>query len=103
MSVSRGCEVIERQPNKWYCVVAQEEYDYDFCGDYSVYGPKPTSDAASEEMHRHEANPGGYNVIAFDRLTPREIALVDEGLKTKSSRIRYLGRHGNTDWHPEEP
>ena len=88
MSMSRGCMLVERHPGKWFCLVASDEYDYDFQGNYSVYGPKPTADDAFDEMHRHEPNPGHSNEVPHNRLTPQVIALIDTELeRMKKSQI----------------
>ena len=80
MSLQRGCVVVERNPGQWYCAVAMEEYDDEF-EDYVVYGPKPTSDAAFEAMHERESNPGGFNVISHDKVTPEMAKFIDVGRK----------------------
>jgi hypothetical protein len=69
--------VVERNPGEWFCIVASDEYDYDFDGDYTVYGPKNTYNEALEEMHQHESNPGGCSIIPHDRITPYLISLID--------------------------
>jgi hypothetical protein len=84
MSVSRACIVVERTPRQWFCVVAQDEYDYEF-RDWRVYGPKPTADEARDEMGRHEANPGSHDTVAHDEITPRDKRLVD------NMKHRYRG------------
>ena len=90
MSVSRGCFAIERDPGKWYCVVACDEYDYDFHGSYTIYGPKSTADAAVEAMHKRAANPGSGSSVPFDKLTPHYIHLVDTELeRQKELRRKY--------------
>lgn len=76
MSMSRGCAVIERTPGRWYCVVAQQEYDYDF-RQATKYGPAKTSDAAVEIMDQHECNPGGFTVTTYTEITEQDRALVD--------------------------
>jgi hypothetical protein len=60
MSMSRGCLVVKWTDNKWYIIVAQEEYDFDF-DDYCIYGPSSSEEQAFENMP--EANPGSYNVV----------------------------------------
>ena len=67
MSISRGEVTVELEPGNWYCVVATEEYDFDF-RDCTSYGPYPTADKASEVMHAHEANPGGGYEMAHAEL-----------------------------------
>lgn len=87
MSMQRGCAVIERTPGRWYCVVATEEYDYDF-RQATKYGPAKTSDAAVEMMDRHECNPGGYTLTGYDQITEHDKALCDR-LPDQSTRQRY--------------
>ena len=87
MSVPRGCKVIERHPNRWYCVVAQAEYDYDFSGDAIKYGPKPTADEALDLMGKHEANPGSFHRVEYGALTQFDRELCDN-LPTNSGLTR---------------
>lgn len=77
MSVSRGCDLIERHPGQWFCVVAMSEYDYDF-RQFRVYGPKPTADEARDEMHKYTSNPGGYSVYKHDIVTDQQRARCDD-------------------------
>ena len=77
MSMSRGCALVERQPGVWYCMVAMDEYDYDFHGNYSVYGPADTEDEAYDEMHSHECNPGSSNTYTHDRMPEWIVKLID--------------------------
>lgn len=83
MSLQRGCLLVERHPGQWFCAVASQEYDYDFSGHYTVYGPKATAEAAFEEMHDHEANPGSSSEIPHDKLDALTIDLIDKGLRTR--------------------
>ena len=52
MSLSRGCIVVEREQGKWYCVVATDEYDYEFERGHLVYGPRSTADSVYDEMRK---------------------------------------------------
>jgi len=78
MSMQRGCLVIEVEPKQWYCVVAASEYDYDFV-ECTTYGPCTTSDEAFDRMHDRVCNPGGFNTIPNDRVTPELRQLVQRG------------------------
>ena len=53
----------------------------DFSGHYTVYGPKATAEAAFEEMHDHEANPGSSSEIPHDKLDALTADLIDKGLQ----------------------
>lgn len=90
MSRSRGCLAIEREPGKWFCVVAREEYDYDFRHGHDVFGPKPTAEAALEEMHSHESNPGGHSTIPLNEVTDHHHQLVDEGHRPQYMSLKGL-------------
>ncbi len=82
MSVSRGCYVIEAEPNKWWCVVAHREYDYDFeSGD--KFGPAKTADEAFEDMRSHTSNPGSSNLFPFSEM--------DDSLRDLLARIPAYG------------
>ena len=89
MSLSRGCIVVEREQGKWYCVVATDEYDYEFERGHLVYGPRSTADSVYDEMRKHECNPGGHSEVSHDKLTPRLIELVDTGIKPYEPPSRY--------------
>lgn len=78
--MSRGCVLVERQPNKWYCMVAQDEYDYEFNGNYSVYGPESNKNKAYDEMQKRECNPGCSTTYTHDRIPDWVVKLVDEEL-----------------------
>lgn len=68
MSVSRGCYVIEAEPNKWWCVVANDEYDYDF-NSGEKFGPARTADEAYQKMRDSTSNPGGHSIFPFPVVT----------------------------------
>jgi len=97
MSLSRGCVAIERQPGQWYCIVAHDEYDYDF-NSYNIYGPCLTADAALEKMHRQEANPGSHDVVSHASLTDYYTKLVDDGLKLRAEIERDRREHERQMW-----
>ena len=83
MSMSRGCLIIERHPGQWYCVVAIDEYDYDF-RDYLVYGPAATEDDAWGAMMG--PNPGESVSIPHDEMTEGQRLLVDSKPAVKPGR-----------------
>lgn len=78
MSISRGCLLIEEEPNKWWCVVAYKEYDYDFVSGQK-FGPAPSDDAAFAMMRC--SNPGSVEIIHFSDVSNyhREILARMEG------------------------
>ena len=80
MSMSRACDEIERNPGEWYCIVADDEYDYDYHSGCNIYGPVATPEGAFELMLMHESNPGQDGMTRFADLTPEKIALVDKQL-----------------------
>lgn len=86
MSVSRGCVVVETQPDQWYCLVAIDEYDYDFNGSVEVFGPATTANAAYDKMQRQCANPGGHNTYAHGSVPDHFLQLITEELKRQSQR-----------------
>lgn len=75
MSMQRGCEVIELEPGKWFCVVACAEHDYDFQS-ATVYGPAQTADDAWNMMSDWEANPGGCIQTRAADVTDRDRRLI---------------------------
>lgn len=79
MSLQRGCLLVERNPGQWFCVIASREYDYDFSGHYTIYGPKATADGALQEMHNHESNRGSFSMIPNDKLDALINDLIDKG------------------------
>jgi hypothetical protein len=80
MSMQRGCKLIELKPSEWYCAVTYREHDYDFmAGDYAVYGPCSTEEAAWEAMSNRASNPGESITITHDRVGDRERRLVKNG------------------------
>ena len=87
MSMSRGCELVEIKPEKWYCIVAMEEYDYDFTS-FSVYGPCLTADEAFDKMHNQECNPGQSREIDFGAVTPKMDKMYTKMIESKGYRVR---------------
>ena len=81
MSVSRGCEIIELNPGKWYAVVANREYDYTFQHGHTVYGPAHSEEVAWTLMSSQEPNPGGGKTIPHEQMSDRERALIATGHK----------------------
>jgi len=88
--MSRACDEIERNPGEWYCIVAQDEYDYDYHSGCNIYGPTPTPEGAFELMHQHESNPGQDGMTRFVDLTPEKIALVDEALRRRKEYREFF-------------
>ena len=78
MSCSRGCDLVELKPNEWYCIVANDEYDYDFAS-FTVYGPRATSDAALDRMSSSESNPGGFCTFPHARVTEAHKTMIARG------------------------
>ena len=78
MSTPRGCDVVELKQNEWYCIVANDEHDYDF-ESYTVYGPKSTLDAAVDRMSASESNPGGYSTVRGDRVSDAHRKMIASG------------------------
>ncbi len=90
MSMARGCMMVEREPGKWFCVIACYENDWDF-REYNIYGPASSEDEAADMMSACESNPGGWNVITHDGLDERTKALVDSKPPVKRRRCFDYG------------
>ncbi len=60
--MQRGCTIVQWTRKEYYCIVAQEEYDYDY-ENFRIYGPAETEEKAFERMSKYESNPGGYSVV----------------------------------------
>ena len=75
MSMQRGCVVIEKEPNQWFCVVANREHDYEFetC---TVYGPAKTENEALKKMQYVESNPGGYSTVKHEIVCDYHLAIL---------------------------
>jgi hypothetical protein len=94
MSLSRGCLIVELEPNQWYAVVACDEHDYDFDGNYDLFGPAATEEAVCEIMQRQVANPGGYNTYTHENVSDFARKLIAEEQKRQSERSRDRIRLG---------
>lgn len=104
MSVSRGCLAVRWTDKKWYCIVAQEEHDYEF-DDFLIYGPADTEDKAVALMDECEPNPGGLETIEVkkqkDLWLPRIAKAIRKYIKNgyqnpgvvKKTETRYV-----VDW-----
>ena len=77
MSTPRGCDVVELTPNVWYCIVANDEDDYDF-ESCTVYGPCISDDAALGLMGLKESNPGSCTTYRVDRVTDAQRKRIKE-------------------------
>jgi hypothetical protein len=75
MSTPRGCDVVELDANKWFCIVANEEHDYDF-ESFTVYGPARDSDAAFDMMSDRESNPGGLCTFKRSDVTDQHREMI---------------------------
>lgn len=96
-STGYECGLIELEPGQWYYALAGRE-DADWDSPESTFrGPYPTEDACNKGLSDNEANPGGYNIVAYDpkraasKSWPEFKKMVLEGAaKTKQSdRNRY--------------
>lgn len=87
MSRSRGCLLIEAQPNEWWCAVAIDEYDYEF-RDGEKFGPAKT-EAAAHDFLNNVSNPGSYSVVRFAEVTDYHRKLL--------ARLRHIYL-GNRRW-----
>ena len=68
MSKPRGCDTVELKPDQWYCIVANDEHDYDF-ESCTVYGPYRSEDMALRMMQMKESNPGDFTTYRHDQVT----------------------------------
>lgn len=85
MSTARGCVAVEVARGKWYCCLADVEYDYDFTKGYETVGPESTAELAVDRATAFSSNPGGYSVVPLEKCDERMRALVDEG-RRRSNR-----------------
>ena len=88
MSTQRGCLTIEMKPGEWFCIVAHDEYDYDFTSGATVYGPEKTADEALDAMSDRESNPGSFDRISHGEVTD-EVRTLVENARKPSSRFCY--------------
>jgi hypothetical protein len=63
MSTGAGCSYIEKRPGAWYYEL--QCYPYGETDDYDTEGPFATCEEASEHLHNHHANPGGFHKIPY--------------------------------------
>lgn len=87
MSVSRGCIIVELAERRWYCVVAHDEYDYDFTSGSTVYGPADGEEEAYRLMSDKNANPGQSETIPFGDVDERVRNIIHNSTKERSWRI----------------
>lgn len=83
MSMSRGCQIIEKEKGQWFCIVAHEEGDYRFFTGYNVYGPTKNADDAWREMIESESNPGDPTVIPHNRVSSWDIMQIERRTVTR--------------------
>jgi len=89
MSMQRECGIVELEPGRWFCLVADREYG-ELDEGCTAYGPKSTAEGAWEAMADCESNPGGhwtYTWDSMDAATRREYAAV-----VKANRVRPMHR-----------
>lgn len=62
-STGADCNIIEREPGKWYLSIQQ--YPYGDNPNYDEKGPFSSDNAALAYLNKKYANPGGYGVIPY--------------------------------------
>ena len=80
MSSSRGCLILEVEPQKWFAVVALDEYDYSFDSCES-FGPCSTASDCMKLMHKNTSNPGGSRTVSYDQLDADDISAFKRSYK----------------------
>lgn len=68
MSTGFACEVIEASPDNWYVVLQNWDCPvgaWDWHEYATAYGPYSSPDVAMDELHKNEANPGGWVKIPY--------------------------------------
>ena len=67
MSMQRECGIVELEPGRWFCLVADREYG-ELDEGCTAYGPKSTAEGAWEAMADCESNPGGHWTYTWDSM-----------------------------------
>lgn len=60
MSTGADCHVYEKEAGKWYYDL--QRWPYGESQDYDTEGPFATYREATDHLHKHHANPGGYGI-----------------------------------------
>ena len=84
-STRYNCEFYEIEPNKWYYALdnTEPENSYEYSLDWiskvgvGLVGPFDSIEKAENHLQRNEANPGGWDVYKYDKISPK----VRAGLK----------------------
>ena len=77
MSTQRGCDTVELKPDEWYCIVANDEHDYDFRS-FTVYGPYHSENMSLRMMAMRESNPGSVDTYTVDQVTDEQRKRIKE-------------------------
>ena len=96
-STGYECCLVELEPGQWYYALARSENAEWDSPDSTFRGPYPTEDACGKGLSENEANPGGYNILAYDPKRAASKAwpefkkmVLDGAARTKNSdRNRY--------------
>jgi hypothetical protein len=67
MSTGANCTFIEESPGRWYYQIQQ--WPYGAWNEYDTEGPFASLDAAIDDMHDNYANPGGYFIEHYEKVT----------------------------------
>ena len=70
MSTGLNCEIIEPVPDNWYYVLEDcmaPKCAWDWREYAEATGPFPTKAECVDYLSAHEANPGGWNTVPFER------------------------------------
>ena len=94
MSTGLECQFIEPTPNSWYYILQDPSCPrcaWDWREYATAHGPFPSREAASENLSRNHANPGGFTVIRnadfrMDEVVEKLIATAWEPTTSGGSR-----------------
>jgi hypothetical protein len=93
MSCQRACTIIEIEPEKWYVLIADDEYGEEHD---QAFGPFKTRDDASYDLRNGMlSNPGGWFEIPYDhsnKVNERDQELISKA--SKSSKGNAFGGMG---------
>ena len=77
--------ILEVEPQKWFAVVALDEYDYELDSCES-FGPCSTASDCMKLMHKNTSNPGGSRTVSYDQLDTDDISAFKRSYKNKVYR-----------------
>jgi len=76
--MSRGCLLVEYADGEWYCIIARDEYDYEF-NSFDISGPAKTEEDA---FNTHEgSNPGQSDTVLKENIGEWEKGVIEKRYK----------------------